>query len=469
MFGRRCLPDRWRWWPLVRGDSFIGNSQEGKPDEGIEEVKLATAQSQVILFFDVAKQRTIAVLSSSMKELVSEYFQCRVAQGTATSQSPLYYELDGYLRENWTQLRHQKGIGLQFTVIVAVGALEASDKAQSEILEKQEKEIMASTRQKQQPNVSEGDPSLFESALEICRLHRLGEDLDVFSVYCLGRTGNRICRQIAISLATQRLRQAQLELIPLVDGCPIGGLSTFMRLQSDRNNDTFIQYGGRPMEYVQFPSIPLTLASDTCPNKFIPKQAADDADITVISWGCIELAFSNLEQWWGECKEYSGQKLQIRWQPSEVDIVKTPRASQSTNQHPPNDESQLPVDAQAEQQGHAQQLHCNNKYLDIACLRIEGEVPKQLKKWTASRFCSITLRILESQVTQLDDVEMCYRGSLQFVQAHVDFRALVRAYVKKLLVGLQQEKERIEEQRPLLSRERNYFQAVERAAAPTYV
>lgn len=434
-------------------------------------------QPLVILFFDKNKERTIAVLTSAHQgQVVSQYFQCRVAQGSATCLSPLYFELDGYIRENWSQImrHHTKGLGSsQFTITVAVGALDASDKAQSQSLERQHKALTSAAAQR---NLSHDDfLGLLEDALEICRLHRLGEDLDVFSVYCLGWTGNRICRQVAISLATQRLKQAQLEIMPLVDGGTIGGYSTFIRLQSiqepsngsNNSNSNIhdnmnIQFEReRPIEYVQLPSIELTQASEeTCTNKFVPVITEDGMSAATISWGCIELATFSLEQWWGESNEYAGQKLCLRWQPSNVDIA--PPYCQSNKQlllsQSEEETSLIPPSPPPP----------TRKFLDLASLQIEGEQPKRLKKWTASRFCSITLRMLKSEISQLDGVELCYRGSLQVVQVQIDFRALVRAYAKSLLPGLMQQHEQIQETRPLLAWEREYFRLVKRAATPTY-
>jgi len=120
----------------------------------------------------------------------------------------MYYELDGFVREQYYQV--QRAVQ-PHTVQLAVGALESSDAAQVAYMQDQRRQ----RRVERHRTSIRGDR--FAQVLEVCRLHRLHYDLDVLSLYCLARV-NRTCRQLARRVLRYQRRQMDIRVVPYVDG-----------------------------------------------------------------------------------------------------------------------------------------------------------------------------------------------------------------------------------------------------------
>lgn len=294
----------------------------------------------VTLFYDADKSLTVAVLSKAIEPL-SVYFQCRVEQGSALQRSILYYELDGYIRENYSKIHRQSGFGPE-AISVAVGSLEASDEAQKKKLEEERRAAMERLHHNGE-NKRINDET-FEKVMEIARLHRLNDDLDVLSVYFL-RQVNTTCERIAQRIAQYQLSHTTLVLTPYVDGVALSGYSNFHRGMVvddnvdennsfhrgmvvndnvDESNNTNVVGGrqegsaqprrhhsshhrpqlvqhrefGREIEYRQCKDVLLT-SSLKDPGVFSPTQGSDQ-DTAQFTWDCEEMTLAVMHRWWGE-------------------------------------------------------------------------------------------------------------------------------------------------------------------------
>jgi hypothetical protein len=367
----------------------------------------------VTLFYDGDKKITVAVLAERLDSL-SIYFQCRVEEGTAYQRSPLYYELDGYVRENWTKIQRQEGFGAH-SVSVAVGSLKASDDAQGY-------ELTTERRSRRRKTV---DDDLLEQALDIASLHRLKDDLDVISISCMSQASKALNR-VASKLARQRLLDTTLIIRPFVDGISLNGYSNFVR--GDATGLVSCSESGRAVEYCQRQDILLSSSSGS--EEFFKPISSS---ISELSWECEELALANLHRWWGDIciRDYIGQKLILYWK---IDAS-----------HPDYVDNK-----------------CSST-VSLAALRLEAEPSKGVRTWPLAQ-SSICLDVLESRVTAIDDVTMSFAGRLRVLQVRLNFASLVGAAARGKLDSLRKTHERIEESRPLLEHEIDYLLEVERAA-----
>eukprot|EP00978_Attheya_sp_CCMP212_P023397 scaffold71588_cov47-Attheya_sp.AAC.3 len=121
------------------------------------------------------------------------------------------YELDGFLRENRTQI-HQ-ALKQYHLIEVASGALVASDLAQSEQMEEETRAAKRARIEQHQAILDESESCTLEEVLS----NELGGYLDFMSLYCM----SRVCHKFhngAKRIVSERLRTAKFSIIPLVDG-----------------------------------------------------------------------------------------------------------------------------------------------------------------------------------------------------------------------------------------------------------
>jgi len=86
---------------------------------------------RLVLSFDAATKTTVATVTHPELLPFQNYFEERVNEETAWVRDRSSYDLNGFIRENLTNLRTQRHFG-RHLVSVADGALEASDAAQRE-------------------------------------------------------------------------------------------------------------------------------------------------------------------------------------------------------------------------------------------------------------------------------------------------------------------------------------------------
>lgn len=235
----------------------------------------------VTLYFDVTLCRTIAVLSKRKESLVV-YFMGRVAQGSCWEKSLLYYELDGYIRENLATICQHEGFFPE-AIAIAVGALALSDASQKDELIKLRLETMRLR------HTRKVDVVLLEAAIEIARLHRLTCDLDVLDVYCMRQTC-KVLGRIAARMAKSKMRSLNLHVTPFVDGvlipCFVPRPYRYPRAR--------MAEAGRFVEYHQCHDI--SLQATEMSGTFIPAAAAE------FSWNLSKEGIVGI-----------GQKLVISW------------------------------------------------------------------------------------------------------------------------------------------------------------
>jgi hypothetical protein len=379
----------------------------------------------ITLFFDSEKSRTVAILSFRLNPFTT-YFERRMKEGSAISKSPFYYELDGYVRENLHQLREKNDLFGDHLVKAALGALKESDDAQRAVLEQAHRTRKHATRSFE----------MLEEVLQICRLHRLSEDLDVFSIHCMQKT-NKMFRRIANPIAEQRMRDCQFVVKPLVDGHFISGYSVFRRARGNGTpRHTVIEREqGRMVEYAVCPSI---VCHEDSPGRYLPCKEQQIGDVTAsseFSWGCEELSFANLEREWGDIgvNEYIGQKILVQWRRNSVDIPGDGRFSTTC--------ADLPV-------------------FDLR-LTYTAQKPEILQ-FSAPLF-RLKLDLKRMNAIQVDEVTVSFQGNARILECNTNFMFLVSAYARSFRHALEEKHEQILKTRPLLRHELSFLKEVQMA------
>uniref|UniRef100_A0A7S3L8Y5 Uncharacterized protein n=1 Tax=Amphora coffeiformis TaxID=265554 RepID=A0A7S3L8Y5_9STRA len=366
----------------------------------------------VTLHYDERAQCAIAVMSQPCpKGVCSVYFTCRVQQGTARRHSALYYELDGFVRDQFHAV--QRAVQ-PHTVHLAVGALESSDAAQLAYLQAQRhQKRLEHHRQPVQED-------RFALVLEICRLYRLQDDLDLLSLYCLAQV-NRTCRQLASRILRYQRQHLNIRVTPYVDGANSFGYSRLIR----RNETNLVEHkeSGRTVLYRQCRQVFLRKIHhdnkngvDAC-DQYQPVDPAHS-----FSWACEEIALAHLHQWWGDIAErdYIGQKLVLQWYPLSLD------------------------------EGTAVMLDT---------LRLEAGPLLGTRVWQ-SRKTAVTLHVSQSETRMLDNVTLSYAGQARVVSVHVPWMTLVQAAAKLEWPRLSQSYLSVQQTRPLLPHELEYGELV---------
>ena len=379
----------------------------------------------VTLYFDQDKCMTIAVLSRHIESL-DVYFQCRVAQGLAVEVSPLYYELEGYVRENRARIQRQQGFS-PGSIVVALGALEVSDEAQKKELTDDRNYLL---RQRLSSTESRPRDHMLEEVLEIARLHRLSNDLDALSVYFMRQT-SRVLRKVATRIAEDHLQAIHLKLTPFVDGGLVSGYSRFVR-DNSTSQLVRITESGSKVEYKKAPDIELVYdgCSKSCSTTtatFVPNKCGPH-----FSWKCEELALANLHRWWGDIAihDYVGQKLVLVWM------------------HGP---------------GSADSVNFQDGQTNLASYRMEAEISPGRRKWPSAH-TEVTIDVTQSENVATDDVTTVYAGRSSVEKVHVDYLSLVRPLARIMWEKTKWWYKQIEVDRPLLDYEIDYVNQIKEVA-----
>jgi len=371
----------------------------------------------VTLFYDSEKNLSVAVLSRKTESL-EVYFQCRVARGTAFQRSPLYYELRGYVRENLLKIRRHEGF-FPHSIVVALGALESSDRAQkSELMEEHWQRLRQRHGQRLE---NRPDPILLENVLEIARLHRLTEDLDIMSLYFMRRT-SKLFGRIAAKISRDKMQKISLKLTPFVDGTVVSGYSRFVRRSSSRL--VHANESGVMIEYEKCNEI---VCDAIAPGVFVPRGSSPH-----FSWQCEEIALANLHRWWGDIviRDYVGHKLVLSW------LVDPSSADATLFKH---------------------------DYVPLTVIQLEAS-PKTGRRSYVASLARITINISASSSSSvLDDVTFSYNGNATVEKIDLEFLCLVRACARSLIAKLMTENQ-LRLERPMLDHEIRYLAHVKQAA-----
>jgi hypothetical protein len=448
-----------------------GNQQEIRRKDGTYSCAggCHMAHPTITLFFDADKSQTAAILSHRLDPFL-QYLDARVEEGTAVCKTAFYYELNGFVRSNLSHMRRQSSQGestqpqgrLTFSshlVKVALDALKESDQAQRTLLEQAHRK---SHHAKHPCNLE-----TLEQVLDICRQHRLGDDLDVLSIQCMQQTSCAF-RRVAASMATQRLKNCQLQVTPFVDGCYTSGYSVFRRrhqtggdqqLGGRRENIVAHQEHGRTVEYNKLDPILLchseqekvdashegcyvpSLRSRTnCSPGDDKEKQEENSRLGGFSWSCEELSFANLEREFGDIavSEYCGQKLQVHWKRGAADTSGTQIIN---NQHNPYGENAPTFD-----------------------VKLANHAQKPEIKTCAMPGFSLTLDLQKMEESTVDDVTVLFQGNAKILECRVRFEFLVAAYARSLEPLLQSKRDDILKSRPLLKHEEAFLQRVRRTS-----
>lgn len=387
------------------------------------------------LFYDTIKKLTVAVLSQRVDPFLTAYLEARLRAGSAYRVSPLYVELEGYIRENQCQIQQHLSespdADVASVVSIAIGSLEQSDDAHRQEMEAE----LLQVRRDSQPPV---DGSTLDKVLEVACLHRLNEDLDVLTIYSMRRVSKSFARA-AWRMSQCRLASTKLSLTPLVDGVSLSGFSKVLRRDGlvPLEAMSLVKHteSGREIEYERLGEIPLggaRLSEDETTFLPAPGTAAD------FSWKCEEIALAQLHRWWGDITlpDYEGQKLMLAW------VIG--RGS---------------VDDM--------DCFCENRTVPISSMKIPAE--KRLapgERFFSQPSACFRLQVRESTRLQRDDVSMLYSGRIEVVSVQVDFLGLVRASARAMIPMLRDKYRRIEEIRPLMLHEVQYLEQIESLARP---
>jgi len=448
----------------------------------------------ITLYFDVDKNCTVAVLSCCLDPFKKFFDQC-VKEGNAVWISPLYCELNGYLRENLYRLQHQQRYFGRHLVDIAMGALNDSDVAQRSQLE--EAHIHQYQRRHHRYDFQRGaslntvsisSPSVKTSAkgsqdierleivLEICGMWGLGDCLDVLSIYCLIRT-SMVFRKLGIGMAKNRVKECNLVITPLVDGHVTSGNSLFRRVNT--NLQTILQREeGHFVEYAMCSSIlyrqqgdkressttekknekslcgsfcPVTYSNDfSDQNPQSNKYYDESSNSTDFSWACEELSYANLEV---QCmksglQEYIGQQVIVQWRCDDVD---------NPTNHVTKDASTKSASASFFQPTKS----------GLPALRVKIDRARQnsgIAKFSVPHF-HLRIDIRKSLVAQVDEVTSFYEGEAKILECRTGFLFLVAVYARSLLPRLVEKYQQIKEMRPLLQHEHTFLEEVQQAAS----
>jgi hypothetical protein len=226
-----------------------------------------------------------------------------------------------------------------------------------------------------------------EEAMDIARLHRLVDDLDLQSLCCL-RLASKSLGKIAARILTRRVPQMELVLAPFTDGFAVLGHSRFSRnrlrrvLKEERETTIHFEHG-RPVEYVRCGEFPLQRTAES--NFYTAPKLA-------FQWSCEELLLVNLDRMFGGIafREYRGQKLCLFWKPTGADAL------------------------------------LQGGVVKIAEVWIEAS-PQAGKRVCDIHHSSLEFHVLQSQTREGNDILVEYEGSVGAVNFRLDLRTLTEA------------------------------------------
>jgi hypothetical protein len=285
-----------------------------------------------------------------------------------------------------------------------------------------------------------------EEVLDIARLVRLGDDLDVMSIYSL-RLASKSLGRIAARMARKRMQQAQLTVCPLVDGCSLsGGFSVFRRANTELQSIIFkMSRNQKLVEYGQCESILCCYAPRTTSGSDEGKEEKAgiyrpiETSCQEFAWNCEEISFATLDREWGDIvvHEYVGQKLILTWHMGAADTM-------------------MIQDATSPSKSTASSI---GERVPLAALRLDANPLIGSRLWEIP-LPHFKLDVIESATNQTDDVTVLYKGRIRVEEIRMSFLCMVRSFAKSLEPVIRDRLKKIEETRPLLEHEHAYLQQV---------
>lgn len=171
---------------------------------------------KIILKYNPEKKLTIATITDLLGPFLN-FFSLRISEGTAWPFSEKVYELNGYLRENISDIEARGKFGFHL-VSIDRDELDKSDTAQ-----KVERQLLLQEQEEKEPTkkkprlslVSKDMVELVGQAMTIVASHL--EDFDPFTLYCFRQTCKAF-KKIANEVAAVKMQSLQLSVIPYTNG-----------------------------------------------------------------------------------------------------------------------------------------------------------------------------------------------------------------------------------------------------------
>ncbi|KAL7527963.1 hypothetical protein ACHAWF_002381 [Thalassiosira exigua] len=446
----------------------------------------------ISLRFDSQRNGTVATMSHRLDPFVN-CLNGLVEEGKAFPHSATVYNIDGYLRANWTALRSHGGFGSHL-IKMEEGSLGASDAAQTAELEDERKPAAKRARVGKKSDDDDdndtplNDRQIFQNAMDIALKQRLEQDLqnDPMTLFCM-RPVCKMFKNIATSIASKKAKALNLTITPLVDGREQYGESKLDGYDSETwEGDAWGPGGPESVtKYEKREKVDLAyrvsrrqqLAGGASQEEFGYYPVNSDA--ATFSWNsgrlsCEEDDYDEDEpdygQWeYAKCA-YAGQMLRVYWHPKVEDPLKAPLH-------------------QTYYGGSMPSLGFRVAEFEICCYR-QPAAGAVITKSTRSGGITISYEVLESDTANTEEVVeddesigndesdgddaververtiryVKYSGKVRIRMIKADYGILVRLHARKVKSDLERRYSNIEKERPLKRSEKEYLKIVTAAA-----
>lgn len=499
------------------GDDYFDeyNLRNGCPGEH----KCKRAHPFIALNFDAESTSTIATLSHQLDPF-EEYFSTLVKEGKATGiPHSSVYRVAGYLRPNLTALKSQNGFG-NHLIKVEKGAMEASDKAQTEELEtkpsatKKLRIANGSTDNDSNPSASASKLSntqnnsefdddeewtaddiakiddmiaqrqsadlmsnMLEEVMGILLNERLHQDLqnDFLSLYSM-RCSCKTFKRAATLIAKEKLKTLDLSVTPLVNGFEQYG-DFLLEGYDSETCDAVWQMWGEPTDMIHYnKKEKVALAFRESGDAGAGHYPIDNT-MSTYDWDSGWLnddidEEEDREKGYNDAHNanyaYRGQAIRVYWHPNQVDPVKAKERGVSLygGAKPPLG-------------------------ICVASFRLYGNPRNTGNEAKKKRGVAIEYEVIEcdtskeegvDELEEISDVEsdeeaedglrrvvktiehkyhlIKYSGKVRIIKIQVDFSVLVREHAARVQREINSKHQRVLKERPLTHAEKEYKQFV---------
>jgi len=411
---------------------------------------------------------TLATVSHLLVPFLN-YFQQRIHLETAFPKSRWQFHLNGFVRENLTDLKRQRGFGGHLVKLLLTNTLEDSDKAYNQ-------QIDGEQQLKQKRARVEMDMNTFEEAMDVVLLHRLQEDLEVdpMSLHCMRKT-SLLFRTIASGIAVKKMKSLNISVTPLVNGLEQHGEDKIDGYDSENwKSAGGCDYDiGQVYRYDKMDKKELEYREEeSC--FAVPLDKDDD-----FHWRSPWLLLSDAARY-DECDsnsppctdDYIGQRLKIYWHPVDGDLVKAkPRGYYGFHRTRPPlgvllGERSIPADVRLI--GTRQTIRFSNISLDYEVIESNSveEVVASEEEDYDEEVASDEEHDDKDRGNNGNNEEKIIQksGCIKIHKVTIDFAALVHQHALILERQLRMQNSKIKKERPLSPSEEAYYSLVSLAA-----
>lgn len=417
----------------------------------------------ITLRFDKQQNCTTATLSHDF-----DIFRQRILDDDrGWPVSATCYTMQGFLRENRTHLASGR-FGAHL-VVVAKGALEASDEAQE--LQRQRLERDASAAKVTKLTTAATLGSVLRALTnrgpaEVARV-RLGDLIDLFGLFEMRRTSKDF-RQAAETIASERLQSAKFTITPLVDGMEKHGEDLLDGFDSETDEIAGDLECLQRWAYKKCDNIELAPcrsgggsgAMSAMGSTRLPRgKYCAAAGVEPFTWSSNRLKNGHrdeavrFEAWDKFDEDYCGQKLVVRWHPGPQDGVQAGPRVGIYNQIKPT----LGVQVVSFELGSDPHLGRHHKESGLGGISVTYEVTGCV----LTKFARERDHDDESEDEEAGEVQ--HSGGARVVDLSVDFGCLVRLHAIQLQRSVKREHQRLQKTRPLTVFEKSYAKEIQSA------